>query len=479
MEQSHNFRSDRHPSESYEDILDRDTRAAPLYLRQGPTQDYGHAGVPVSDYFDPAHFAQEVRHVWMKVWQWACREEDIPNPGDVFVYEIVGKSVLAVRQTDGSIKAFYNSCLHRGRRLVDGAGNKVDLRCKYHGMAWTCAGSFKYNPIDWDFPQFNLMSMSLPELRVGTWGGFVFVNFDPAAEPLMDVLAPMAEHFERFDLAGRVKVAHVSKVVRCNWKVIAEAFMESHHTVATHPQLVAFLGDVNSQYDMLSEHVSRQFTATAVLSPTLDGRGLGELDVLKAMGATAVAPPEDAGTGAANARDVPQAPMELSEGQTARIYAAEMARAALSADDGWDYADASDAEMVDALLYNVFPHQSFWAGFPPNLVYRWRPNGLDPESSIMDVIVLKRVAKGAERGLPVAEQKLGIDEPWSDAPSLGALVPVFEQDMSNLPQVQEGLHASGSGVVHFGLYSEMRIRQLHVKIAEMITAGEATENPAG
>jgi phenylpropionate dioxygenase-like ring-hydroxylating dioxygenase large terminal subunit len=483
MDQGPGYRADRHPSESYEDILERDTRAIPEHLRQGPTRNLGEEGIPVTNYYDPRHFAQEIRHVWLKVWQWACREEDIPVPGDVFVYENIGKSVVVIRQDDGSIKAFYNSCLHRGRKLVDGAGNKPHLWCKYHGMSWHCSGKFRANPIDWDFPQFAGKDMSLPELRVECWGGFVFVNFDNGAAPLMESFGPLAEHFERYDFANRYKAAHVSKVVPCNWKVMAEAFMESHHTIATHPQLAAFLGDVNSQYDILSDYVTRQFTATGVVSPTLASRNLGDMAILEAMEAAGGSHvsggqsarrrsvlPEQPRT---YARDTPKAPSVLSEGQTARMYAAEVTRQSLGKEDGYDYSDKSDAEMLDALLYNVFPHQSFWAGHAPNLVYRWRPNGVDAETSIMDVVILKRVPKDGPRPKPCAEHRLRLDEDWSDAPSLGALAAVFEQDMENLPHVQLGLRTSGTGVVHFGLYSEMRIRHMHKKIAEMIAQGDA------
>lgn len=472
------MRPDRHPSESYEDILQRDSRTVPDYLRQGPVRELGDEGIPVAHYYDRDHFAREVRHVWLKVWQWACRDEDIPNAGDVFVYENVGRSVLVVRQRDGSVKAFHNSCLHRGRKLVDSGCNKTELRCRFHGLAWKCDGSFKDNPIAWDFPQFEGKDMRLPELRVEGWGGFIFINFDPSAPPLMSVLQPLADHFDRFDFANRYKAAHVSKVLPFNWKVAAEAFMESHHAFVTHPQLSLFLGDVNSQYDILSDHVSRQFTATGVVSPMFADRGLDDVGILKAMAAaggshvaggqsgSVTDPSRNAGTSSAQ-------PDRLAPGITARMHAAEVTRQALAAEDGWDYSDVSDAEMLDALLYNVFPHMNFWAGFAPNVVYRWRPHGLDPESSVMDVIILKRVPREGPRPKPIREHRLTLEENWSDSPQLGALGPVFEQDMDNLPQVQEGLRSSGTGVVNFSRYQEMRIRLMHKLIDRMIAEGEA------
>jgi phenylpropionate dioxygenase-like ring-hydroxylating dioxygenase large terminal subunit len=266
-------------------------------------------------------------------------------------------------------------------------------------------------------------------------------------------------------------------VVPGNWKVMAEAFMESHHTGATHPQLAPFLGDVNSQYDILSDHITRQFTATGVVSPTLASRKISDIAILKAMeavgsGGETAEQEAQAGT---KGRDTPKAPVTLKEGETARIYAAEVTRQALGAEDGFDYSDKSDAEMLDALLYNVFPHQSFWAGHAPNLVYRWLPNGLDPDTSVMDVIVLKRFPKDGAKPKPFIERRLKLHENWSDASDLlgAGLAQVFEQDMDNLPQVQEGLKSSGTGVVNFARYSEMRIRHMHQMIARMIAEGKA------
>jgi phenylpropionate dioxygenase-like ring-hydroxylating dioxygenase large terminal subunit len=262
-----NYPADRHPSESYDDILNRDTRPVPAFMRQGPAPDLGGGGIPVSRYFSPEYFQKEVDHIWPRVWQMACREEEIHDIGDYHIYEIVGKSLIVVRTAPDEIKAFYNSCLHRGRKLVTLNGCKNEFRCPYHGFTWNSDGSFKENPIAWDFPQWEGQDMSLPQAKVDTWGGFVFINMDLEAAPLSAFIGPLAEDFAGYDYAGRYKAVHVSKVVRCNWKVLAEAFMESHHSITTHPQILPFLADANSQYDLLSDYVSRQFSASGVPSP--------------------------------------------------------------------------------------------------------------------------------------------------------------------------------------------------------------------
>jgi len=444
------FRADRHPAESYEDILDRDTREVPLIMREGPVPDIGTEPIAASRYTSREFFEREVARVWLKTWQMACREEDIPNPGDYTIYDLVDKSLIVTRSPSGDIKAFYNSCLHRGRKLVTLNGCKSEFRCPFHGMTWTGDGAFKENPIEWDFPQWQGSGPRLPEAKVGTWAGFVFVNFDREAAPLDETLGPIVGHFTRWRLDDSYTVAHVGKIIRANWKVVAEAFMESHHSVTTHPQILPFIADVNSQYDILSDYITRQFSAIGVVSPYLAGQTVTPTDSYRAMVM------QGGGMGAYEASS-----LVVPEGETARAYAAEQARQALSSEDGHDYSQCSDAEMVDSLLYNVWPNMSFWAGHTQKFIYRWRPNGRDHESTLMEVWILKRVPKNRPRPAPTAFRMLSDDEAWTTAEELGGLAAVFDQDMSNLQFVQEGLHSSGTGLVNFGRYSEMRIRKLH------------------
>src|SRR5512137_2593339 len=97
------FRPDRHPSESYEDILERDTRPVPDFLREQNVPEIGTDPVLASRYYDPVFFRKEMDRVWSRVWQMACREEEIPKVGDYQIYEIVGKSLIVTRTAPGEI----------------------------------------------------------------------------------------------------------------------------------------------------------------------------------------------------------------------------------------------------------------------------------------------------------------------------------------------------------------------------------------
>jgi phenylpropionate dioxygenase-like ring-hydroxylating dioxygenase large terminal subunit len=462
-------RSDRHPGDTYEDILNRDSRPVPDYLREGRLPDVGVEPVAASRYTDPAFFAKEVKHVWSKVWQLACREEDIPNPGDYHIYDNVGKSLIVTRVANGEIKAHYNSCLHRGRKLVTLNGCKSEFRCPYHGIAWNNDGTFKENPIGWDFPQWEGKDVSLPQAKVDTWGGFVFVNFDHNAKPLMHYIKPLADDFARFDWENRYRSLWIQRKVPCNWKALAEAFMESHHSITTHPQILPNLADVNSQYDMPSDWITRQFSAGGVPSPFVQPMTEQEvLDYMLSPGGRRRGPVADL-----NEKHV------IPEGGSARSYVAELTRRGLQSVDGHDYSATSDAEIMDALLYNLFPNMSFWAGEGAKLTYRWRPNGLDPNSGIMDIMMHSRIPEGQPRPKPAMPIELGFNDTIAAAapPEYAGLAAVFDQDFSNLPYVQEGLIASGAGEVAFGKYTEMRIRHLHHMIDQFIAHGEVGAPP--
>lgn len=386
------------------------------------------------------------------MWQWACREEDLPDVGDYRVYDVASASILVVRTAPGRIKAYHNACLHRATQLKVGEGNAPELRCPFHGWSWNLDGSLKTVPCRWDFPQVTDAGFALPECKVATWGGFVFVNMDPSAEPLEQFLETVVDHFESWPLEDRFAAVHVAKVMPANWKVTMEAFIESYHVVATHPQILPYTGDANTQYDVYRNH-SRMITAFAVQSPHL-GPDVDEQEL-----ADAILGRQTAAQGAA---------VEVPEGKTAREVVAQVTRRALTRRTGVDLSGISDSEALDAIEYFVFPNFMPWAGVGAPICYRFRPNGDDPDSSVMDVVLLSPVPEG-ERPPAAKVRFLRDDEKWTDAPELGGLGAIFEQDTSNLARIQRGLKASVKGVT-LAEYQESRIRHFHAVLDRYLRA---------
>ena len=427
----------------YQDLLDTDTRPVPDVLRLVSVPDLGDHDIPKERYLSREFHELEKERLWSRVWQVACREEDIPNVGDVEVYDICDRSYLVVRVAAGTIKAYPNACLHRGRQLKDGPSPGCsELRCSFHGYAWELDGRLKQVPCEWDFPQVSAATHSLPEVAVGTWGGFVFINPDPSAAPLESFLGDLPAQFERWPLEDRFKEVHVAKVIRCNWKIAQEAFMEAFHVVATHPQLLPGIGDANSQYDAWDTY-SRAITPNGTPSPHLSWEPT-EQERFNAMIDQRLDEPLVA---------------SVPDGMTARQLSAEGGRRSLRPSLGDRVDELSDAELVDSFFYTLFPNLHPWGAYN-RITYRFRPNGDDHESSIMECMFLSPFPPG-ERPPAAKVHRLGPDDDWTDAPELGLLARVFHQDTFNLPKVQLGLRNLRKDGVTMGVYQELKIRHFH------------------
>lgn len=435
--------------EEYINLLDHDSRLVPdVYRWTNPLPGVA-LTVPVERYTSREFHDLEVEKVWTKVWQMACRVEDILEPGQFVKYDIADISVLVVRQRDGSIKAHRNVCLHRGRTLKEQDGRADSFQCPFHGITWDLDGTLKHQPCQWDFSHTE-MDWTLRQVQVDTWGGFVFINLDPEAAPLADFLGTLPEHFERWPLEKRYKQVHVAKVLRCNWKVAQEAFMESWHVVATHAQLLPGIGDTISKYDAWG-NFSRTLTPNGIPSPHLNWQPT-EQEMMDAL------------TDRNLDDDVKVA---VPEGVTARVALADGRRAHLVTDLGPEADLLSDAEMCDSMPYTLFPNFHPWGSYN-RTCYRFRPYGNDPGMSIMECMILSPYE--GETPPPGAEVRwVETDESWTTVPELGLLARVFDQDDANLPFVQKGLRDGALTEVTFAEYQETKIRHFHMVLEQMLS----------
>jgi phenylpropionate dioxygenase-like ring-hydroxylating dioxygenase large terminal subunit len=436
----------RCPGRTWDELADADSRTVPVFLRREAAHHLGSAPLSTDRYTSPEFFQQEIERMWPRVWQFAAREEEMPQPGDVVVYENAGRSFLLARQPDGSVRAFHNVCLHRGRKLRTTSGNVSELKCPYHAFTWNTDGTLKNIPCRWDFPHLEEEKMELPEAQVGLWGGFIFIKEDAGGPTLQEFLAPLPEHFERWQPEQRVTTAWAGKVVAANWKAVAEAFMEAFHVIATHPQIMAFTGDSNSKYNLYSDNVNVAITPFGIPSPHLDADDLDQQAVMDAFLKY-------------NGRVVPQnTTITVPDGRSAREVMGDFNRKRFGELAGRDFDHASDAEVQDALTYNVFPNFSPWGGFSPTVLYRWRP-WPDQDHTLMEVRILSFVREGEPGPGMVPMRLLEADENWAVA--LGVLGSVIDQDMGNLPHVQAGMKASKNKELNLGNYQESRIRHFH------------------
>ena len=147
--------------------------------------------IPAANYLSREFAALEAKHLWPRTWQMACREEEIPMVGSFFTYDILDDSVSIVRIAPDEIRAYHNSCPHRGRRITEGCGKSARLHCRFHGWQWTLDGqNLKVvDRDDWG-DKLTAEDVNLMSVKVGRWGGWVYINMDPDCESLEEALSP-------------------------------------------------------------------------------------------------------------------------------------------------------------------------------------------------------------------------------------------------------------------------------------------------
>ena len=433
---------------STQEIIAADKVVAPGWVRSESYQFMGDEDIPTDRYINPQFAQEEFDRLWTRTWQFACREEHIPEVGDYYVYDIGRYSFIVTRVTKSEIRAYYNACLHRGTKLrASGSdGRATEFQCSFHGWSWNLDGTNKRVVCPWDFPHVDRSKLLLPRVRVERLGGFVFINMDPAAPSLSDYLGPVAKaHIDAWNLENRYVYLHVSKKLPCNWKLAIEAFLEAYHVIVTHPQVAVSNGDANSQYDVYGEHVNRFISPLGVLSPHLQGK-YTENDILAqfTLGDSAV---------------LGDTRRTLAEGDKARQVMADMLRDMFEKATRTDLSRVSDSELLDCFSYTVFPNCFLFPGISLPMVYRFRPDPRDHRACIYEVMFLRPAPSDAERPAPAEPIHLADHQSFKEAqgmdPGFGA---ILDQDTDNLFLQQEGLEASAKRGLTLGNYQEVRIR---------------------
>src|SRR5581483_11245009 len=153
------------------------------------------------------------------------------------------------------VLAHHNACLHRGTRLATGHGTFGDegIRCRYHAWRYGVDGNLLEVV---DAHEFDALpeGLCLAPVNVDCWGGFVFVNLDPHAPPLLDYLQPLPDLLGPYHLEQMRFRGYQSTVLPANWKVVVDAFNEAYHVQGTHPQILPWTDDVSIVYEQLGIH---------------------------------------------------------------------------------------------------------------------------------------------------------------------------------------------------------------------------------
>lgn len=193
--------------------------------------------LPPECYTDEAFYKREVETIFLTVWNFIGRADRVPNAGDYFAFEFVGVPVVVVRGRDGRVRAFANSCRHRGAKVMQGEGKCTVMSCPYHAWTYAIDDGRLIGAMEMDETAgFSKKDFGLVPLRLELWGGFMFLNFDEDAAPLSDWLGDLPEVLAAYRLEEMVTTRRVEYDLACNWKVYVENAMESYHVPTVHQQ---------------------------------------------------------------------------------------------------------------------------------------------------------------------------------------------------------------------------------------------------
>lgn len=418
------------------------------------------------DYVSPAFAQAERERLWPRIWQMACREEEIPRVGDYVTYDILDESVIVIRTAPDRISAYHNACQHRGRRLTDGCGHAARLFCRFHGWSWNIDGTIA-RVVDRDNWDGGLKDedIALPRVRVDSWGGWVFICMSEETEPLRDFLAPLPEVFRNYPFERMRYRWYKSTGIACNWKTALEAFNEGYHVQTTHAQLLPVHDDEalaraegrHGSYALAPGRLSLGERSPRLSKAKIDyRRNVRDFVLMLERDLKASIPPHMAEV---TERLLTELPDDASLLDVLIKYGTLAREAAMTR--GIAYPSLSPDEIARAGAdWHLFPNMVFLPAPDALLAYRARPDRNDPERCIFDVYSLLLYPEGQQP--PLERQVFG---DWTEHDAWGL---ILEQDFQNMTEVQRGMRSMGFRGSRTNPVQEKSVSNFHRALHEFV-----------
>lgn len=430
--------------------------------------------IPIEPYVSPDYARAEADKLWPKVWQAACRVEEIPKVGDYVTYEIMDESIIVVRAATDRIAAYYNVCQHRGRRLTKGCGHASQFYCRFHGWTWDIEGKniFALDREDWG-DGLDDDSIRLKTVKVDSWGGWVWINMDPDCEPLRAFLEPAATLLDPFELDRMRYRWRQWLYFPCNWKAAIGAFIESYHVFASHPQLRRNPTGQRFWYRAEGRHAwhgdagPRGGSDGKPTTGVTAARGRADLDPRAAVAEDLAMVWEtlNAVTTETFVNVAKRLVDELPAGVTIQEVGQHLMAAAKRDDAArgviWPEIDPAHLAISSA-VWHVFPNTVLIPGITTALCYRVRPNGDDPDSCIFEVYVIERFPEGEEPRTEWVYEPDPSEEKWRL---------ILAQDFQNMPEVQKGMKSRGFVGPRPNPSQEVSVTHFHRNLADYMGTG--------
>lgn len=191
------------------------------------------SSLPGHCYTSGGFFEMEKDRIFSGAWHFVGRTDELSQAGDFLVVDTVVGAAIVCRDSENGLHAFLNACRHRGTRLKDIGGRCASFVCPYHAWVYAHDGRLRAAP-GMDATEFNKDDYSLQSVRLGTWGGFIFINFDDAASTLLTWLGDLPDTMQGHDPESLVCTRRFDFTIKANWKFVIENALEAYHTGTVH-----------------------------------------------------------------------------------------------------------------------------------------------------------------------------------------------------------------------------------------------------
>lgn len=444
-------------------IVNPSAPAGSLEAKQ-PYIDNGTGIVDPACYYSRAAMELEWQRLWPKAWLIAGVSSDLPEIGSYCLFEIGTESII-VSRTENGVRAFFNTCTHRGTRLLSQPyGKKSFYVCPFHAWRFNHRGEL-VSLTDRDTFREEVLceTRGLAELRCEEYAGIVFVNMDANAAPLRERIGLPPGYLEAYRIDQMRVVRHVQTEWAANWKIGVEAFYESYHLHCVHPETRAVMADLAVQYDLYPHGASRMIVPIGQMSPRIkDQTSLndGLASMLQGVGVD------------------PAAYQGNAPGVRPAIARAKRENAERA---GLDYAGFTDGQLTDSWATGIFPNVQI--GCHPEGVFlmRFLPHPTDPERFYYNTMTLIRTSEDPQHkapdwmGVPAGTDLSGRTRPDCEKFGIGEdgnLGQVLSQDADLLPIVQQGVRSRGFKGQLWG-EQEQRLRHFHAELARYLADDRA------
>ena len=411
--------------------------------------DMGAGLIDHTRYTDPEFAKLEWERMWTKTWNIAGPLCDIPEVGDYFTHTLGRESFIFIRTGEDEFRGYYNICPHRGSRLRPsvGVGHAEQLQCPFHLWTFNIEGNLQSVPDRQHFVNgIPAEKRRLAEVRVESWGGFLFFNMDDEAESLTDFLGVIPSHLDPYRFEEYRLVQDYRLEWDCNWKFAVDQFAEIYHLPALHPQLIEWWDTAGTPLDVYDDgRHSRQL----IRQGYPDG-GAWTDEMARRHGYEGKEMITDSQWQQLAAVGIGQ---DAFEGGVDDVRPAiTKARRELYERMGVDVSALHDEQLIDDYHYMIFPNITLNIGGASLTYFRARPHPTNPDKCLWDYQTFVRLPEGA----PVPPRPATVRGTAHNVEVFEALA----QDMAQAQIVQESYHSQGfSGILLNS--EERRIRAMH------------------